>query len=183
MKKAARALMVAGGVLMLAVVAMLVVGAMLPAAHTASVQAQYGVAPPRVWQAITSFEAFPEWRTSVDRVEPRTFPDGATGWIEFGSSGPLPMAVDVAETQRRLVLRIASDDLPFGGTWTYLLEARSGGTLLTITEDGIVHNRLFRFMARFVFGHTATMETYLIDLGGRFGEQTSPVVVAVNEES
>ncbi len=35
------------------------------------------------------------------------------------------------------------------------------GTTLTITEDGEVYNPIFRFMSRFVFGHEATMATYL----------------------
>ena len=39
--------------------------------------------------------------------------------------------------------------------------AAEGGSDLTITEDGEVHNVIFRFMSRFVFGHTATMDTFL----------------------
>ena len=34
-----------------------------------------------------------------------------------------------------------------------------------ITENGEVYNPLFRFMSRFVFGHTATIDKYLEDLG------------------
>ena len=49
------------------------------------------------------------------------------------------------------------------------------GTRLKITENGTISNLLFRFMARFLFGYTATLETYLIDLGAEFGEQTRPV--------
>ncbi len=30
------------------------------------------------------------------------------------------------------------------------------------------------FMSRFVFGYTATIETYLVDLGRKFGEETTP---------
>ncbi len=41
-----------------------------------------------------------------------------------------------------------------------------------ITEDGEVYNVIFRFMARFFFGYTATIEGYLRDLGHRFGELT-----------
>ena len=40
----------------------------------------------------------------------------------------------------------------------------------TITENGEIYNPFFRFMARFVFGYTATMETYLKALGKKFGE-------------
>jgi hypothetical protein len=71
-------------------------------------------------------------------------------------------------------MRIASDDLPFGGTWTYEIAAADGGATLRITEDGLVKNAFFRFMSRFIFGHTATMEQYLKDLGKKFGEEVTP---------
>jgi len=138
------------------------------------VSASYRQPPEAVWHAIVSYEEFPDWRSGVDRVEARTFEGGTSGWIEHGTTGPMPFAVDESVPPRRLVLRIASDDLPFGGTWTYELAPEGGGTRLMITEDGTVSNLFFRFMSRFVFGHTATMQAYLVDLGARFGEPTTP---------
>ena len=38
----------------------------------------------------------------------------------------------------------------------------------------IFSNLFFRFMSRYVFGYTATIETYLVDLGHKFGEETTP---------
>ena len=66
----------------------------------------------------------------------------------------------------RLVTRVA-DGLPYGGTWTFELAPEGGGTRLTITEHGEVYNPIFRVLARFVFGHAATMEAYLEDLAAR----------------
>ncbi len=60
--------------------------------------------------------------------------------------------------------------MPFGGTWTFDIEPAGTGTQLTITEDGIVRNPIFRFVSRFVFGHYKTQETYLRDLAKKFGE-------------
>jgi hypothetical protein len=45
---------------------------------------------------------------------------------------------------------------------------------LRITEDGEIRNPIFRFVARFFLGYTATMEAYLRDLGRRFGETVQP---------
>ena len=177
MKKALR-VAVAGVVALIGLVAVVMaIGAMLPVAHSATVRATYGAPPQRVWEAITSYEAFPQWRSGLERVESRTFGDGTRGWVEYGGEGALPMAIDRSEPHRRLVVRIATDALPFGGTWTYVLEDAAGGTQLTITEDGTVTNLLFRFMSRFVLGHTATMERYLADLGVHLGEPVEPVVV------
>ena len=63
-------------------------------------------------------------------------------------------------------MRIADPDLPFGGTWTYELKPDGGGTQLVITERGEVYNPIFRFMSRFVFSHTATMERFVASLKG-----------------
>jgi hypothetical protein len=67
-----------------------------------------------------------------------------------------------------MVTRIADKTLTFGGAWTYELSPQGGGTRLVITEHGEVYNPLFRFMSRFVFGHTATLDRYLADLGRVF---------------
>jgi hypothetical protein len=60
---------------------------------------------------------------------------------------------------------IADSTLPFGGKWTYELTPSGTGTMLRITEDGEVYNPVFRFVSRFVMGHTATMDKYLADVG------------------
>src|SRR5262249_57135376 len=59
-----------------------------------------------------------------------------------------------------LVARIADRTLPFGGTWTFdITPDPDGGSELRIREDGEVYNVIFRFMARFIFGYTSTMDT------------------------
>jgi len=37
-----------------------------------------------------------------------------------------------------------------------------------------VKNVLFRFMSRFIFGHPATLDQHLRDVGRRFGEDVQP---------
>ena len=71
---------------------------------------------------------------------------------------------------RKLVVRIADRGLPFGGAWTFDITPQGSGSELRITEDGEVYNVIFRFMARFIFGYTTTIETYLKDLGVKFGQ-------------
>ena len=48
------------------------------------------------------------------------------------------------------------------------------GNSLRIREDGGIYNPLFRFLARFVFGYSGTIDTYLKSLAKKFGEP--PVV-------
>jgi hypothetical protein len=72
-----------------------------------------------------------------------------------------PLRVERDEPPSLVVTRIVGDKLPFGGTWTYRILPAPGGSELTITEDGEVFNPIFRFMSRFVFGHSATIDAFL----------------------
>lgn len=72
---------------------------------------------------------------------------------------------------QKLVTRIANPKLPFGGTWTFEIAPAAEGATLRITERGYVTNPFFRFMSRFVFRHTSTMEIYLKSLAKKFGEE------------
>lgn len=146
------------------------IGMMVPLGHTASRRTTLAQSPEAVWAAITDYAAFPSWRADVQRVEAASSAEGRTAWVEHSKTGRLPIEVVASDPPRRLVTRIADRTLPFGGTWTYELRPVDNGTLVTITEDGEVYNVLFRFMARFVFGYTTTMESYLRSLEKKFSE-------------
>lgn len=150
------------------------IGAMLPRDHVATRMARFSRPPEAIWQAITQSEAFPSWRTGITAVKRLPEENAQPGWVETSSFGEIPLRVAESDAPRRLVMRIASDELPFGGTWTYEVTAVEGGATLRITEDGFVKPALFRFMSRFLFGHTATLEQYLKDLGKKFGEEVTP---------
>jgi hypothetical protein len=97
--------------------------------------------------------------------------DGRKQWWEEDSHNQkvtFELVEDVPS--RRLAVRIADPKLPFGGTWTFDIAPAPGGAELRITEDGEVYNVLFRFMARFIFGYTASIETYLRDIAAKFGD-------------
>jgi hypothetical protein len=67
--------------------------------------------------------------------------------------------------------RIATENLPYSGAWFFLLRPEAGGTTVRITEDGEVYNPVFRFVSRFVLGHTRTVDAYLRALGKATGQE------------
>jgi uncharacterized protein YndB with AHSA1/START domain len=162
------------GVLLGLVAVMWVVGAMLPKEHVASRMARYRQPPEAIWQAITSVEEMPRWRSDLKAIQRLPEENGQAGWVERSSFGDLPLRVEESAAPRRLVLRIADPNLPFGGTWTYEIEPVEGGATLRITERGEIRAAFFRFMSRFIFGYTATMEQYLRNLGKKFAEDVAP---------
>lgn len=151
------------------------IGAFIPLDHSVTVKAVYHQPPEAIWGLITDFPGAPAWRPEIKKVERGEEINGHAVWVEVSDFGEMPLEVAEMDPPRRLVLRIASEDLPFGGTWTFEIAPEPGGASLTITENGQVYNPLFRFMARFVFGYDATMDTYLRALGLRFGEEVQPL--------
>jgi uncharacterized protein YndB with AHSA1/START domain len=155
-------------VLVAVVLAVVAAGFMLPVGHVASRSETFTQPPVQVFAALTDVESFPKWRSDVQAVNVL-----AAGppkrWREQGDNGDITFEVVEAQPPSRLVSRIADTDLAFGGTWTYELVPEGSGTRLTITERGEVHNPVFRFMSRFVFGHTATMKQFLADLKKHLG--------------
>ena len=142
-------LLIAVGILIVVVAAVAIVGAMLPKNHLASRSSHFRQPPQAIWDVITGP---PDWRQDIrssEKLAPR----------------------DVEETPPyRLVTKIADPKLPFGGTWTFEIEPEPAGCQVAITEAGEIYNPIFRFMARFVFGYSGSIETYLKGLHAKFGE-------------
>jgi hypothetical protein len=155
------------------VVLVALVGWSLPVKHRASRQASFTASPDAVYAVISAPRDFPSWRSKVKSVEMLPDNEHHLSFREVGDDGSILYVVDEAIPSRRLVTRIADRSLPFGGTWTYELTPAGTGTTLRITEDGEVYNVIFRIVSKFVFGHDATIDAYLRDLGRRLGQDVT----------
>ncbi len=158
------------GSLALLVALVAVVGAMLPRAHRATRQAHYRQKPEAIYFTLAGPV---DWRSDVKAFGNLADRDGRKRWWEEDSHGH-KVTYELVEDKMpsRRVVRIADEGLPFGGTWTFEIAPAEEGCVVRITEEGEVYNVIFRFMARFFFGYTASLEGYLRDLGARFGEFT-----------
>jgi uncharacterized protein YndB with AHSA1/START domain len=170
-------LFIVGGivaVVILLIMVMLVIGSRLDPKHVASRSIRLSRPPAEVYALIHDFQRSPEWRADVKKVELLGNVEGHLRFREEGSNGTVTYEVLDDVPAQRLVTRIVDKDLGYSGSWTYVLTPAEGGTALTITENGEVSNPLFRFMSKYIFGHTATMDTYLKSLGARFGQVVKP---------
>lgn len=156
--------------LVLLIVLVAVVGLFLPREHRAGCRVRLTAPTERVSALLRDVEGYARWRPEV-RAARRT---GPASFVEETREGPRNYAIERDEPPRTFVLRIADDDLPYGGTWTFACEPSGAGCALTVTEDGFVSNPLFRALARFAFGHHATMEAWLRALASELGE--SPTI-------
>ena len=155
---------VVGGVI-LAIAAVLVIGTLLPQSHEASGSATVGASPAEVFEVLVDVDRYPEWRADVTAVE--ILARDPLRWRERSGGDTITFEVVDRAPPEHLRVRIADPDLPFGGTWTYALAPEGDGTRLTIVENGEVYNPVFRFVARFVIGHDATLRAVLTDLERR----------------
>lgn len=157
--------------LVLAVVGLIaLLGSQLPEQHEVSRTVEFRQSPQQVWGVISGP---PTWRPEVTRYEVLT-PDPHRKWIEYGRHGE-KMTYEVVDSvpPEKLVTRIADPHLPFGGTWTYQIAPTATGSSLTITEVGQIHSPVFRFVAHYIQGYSATIDNYLRALRAKL-DATSP---------
>jgi hypothetical protein len=157
------------------VLLMALIGALLPRTHQATRTAIFNRTPSEVYAAISDFSAMPSWRSSLLGVEILPPRDGHACYREVSRHQPITYIVLEDNGPKTLVTQIADENLPFSGTWTYMISPELNGSRVRIREQGEIRNLFFRFLARFVFGYTGTMEAYLRDLGRKFGETVTPV--------
>jgi uncharacterized protein YndB with AHSA1/START domain len=151
-----------------------IVGSLVPREHSASRRIRLARPIGEVWAVVSDVANATSWRKGLKGVEVLPPQDGKTVFRETTGFGPLTMIVDESRPPNRMVLRILDAGGPFGGTWTYVLREDGAGTVISITEDGFVNPALFRFMGRFIFGYTTTIDDVLKSLGKKFAETVEP---------
>jgi hypothetical protein len=155
-----------------------IVGSLLPRAHEATRSARFRKSSPReLYATVRDFAAQPSWRSGLKSVELLPARDGQMRYREQSRHGAINYVVLEDVPGEKLVVKIADENLPYGGTWTFEfseLATEAGGVAtgarVRITERGEVKNVIFRALARFVFGYSSTIEAFLRDLGKKVGE-------------
>ena len=149
------------------VCAVLLVGMTLPQNHTASRSMHVNASPDSLWTLITDVDRYPTWRKNLDSVQRIEAPQ--LTWREISGSDRITYEARTSERPGHFVAYIADKGLPFGGSWDYRIEPEGTGSKLTITENGEVYNPIFRFVSRYLMGHTATIDKYLAALSVKTG--------------
>jgi len=143
-----------------------IIGLMLPKAHRATRMARFKQPPEVVFAAITGPQ---EWR-GISKSE-LAADGGPRRWREQSSRRSITFEEAASDPPRLSRSRIADTHLPYSGTWTWdIAPTADGGCTCRITEEGEVSNPIFRFVGRFIIGHTRTIDDYLSALGRKFNE-------------
>ena len=122
------------------------VGYFLPVGHEASRSAEFNAPPDAVFALLSDVNNYKSWW------------DGADVMSEVVERVP----------PSKIVTRVVGET-QFGGTWTIDIAPTQTGSRVTITERGEIYNVVFRALAKFVFGYTATIDACLAAARKRLG--------------
>ena len=163
-----RILLMLSACIILLMLAVLVTGALLPKRHVVKRNASYRVSPDVLFQLLAGPQ---NWRPDVLRSENVPDASGRELMRETDQSGnTITYELLDSVPSKTLTRRISTPNLPYSGSWTFLLENNNGVTTVWITEDGEVYNPLFRFVSKFILGQTRTIDEYLRALGKATGQ-------------
>lgn len=149
-------------ILAIAATLLIAIGLKLPKKHLVSRRVYINRSPVEVWEVITDYAGQVDWRTEITHVERLPDRNGHPFWRETDNRG---QSVDIETiesfTPYRLSRKIANENLGFGSTWMYDISEYGEVIALTISEQGEVSNPAFRFINRFIIGHTSALDKYL----------------------
>jgi hypothetical protein len=158
------------GLLVGLIAVVLIFGSALPVKHTVAREATYRATPEQLFTLIRNVSDYPSWQKSVSKVELLPDVDGKPSMRETNSGQAITYELSNIVPNQGMVSRISDAKLPFGGSWTYEIVpgASHDLTTLRITENGEVYNPVFRFVSKYVMGHSATIDKYLEAVATRY---------------
>jgi hypothetical protein len=159
-------------VLILLVLTVVGTGMLLPKRHVSTHSAQFHASSEQLFALIAGPQ---NWRPDVAKCEDIPGNNGRRLQRETSRRNEV-MTYELLNVNppHSIERRIATPNLPYSGSWTFVLTPSSNGTTVRITEDGEVYNPVFRFVTRFILGETATIDAYLRAMGKATGQDVQP---------
>jgi hypothetical protein len=171
MRKLIRIVGLVAAFIIVLLLVVIVGGLLLPEEHHASRTIVTKQPPQAIWETINDHANEPKWRSDIDSVIALGERNGKPVWQEkYKDGNTLQLMTTESRSPVRMVREIAEEG-PFSGRWEIDIQPTQAGSNVTITEVGKVPNPVFRFVSKYVIGHTTQMEKYLTNLAGKFGEQ------------
>jgi hypothetical protein len=148
-------------------------GYTIPVQHTAIASEHYDKTAPEVWSAIIQHEKYPEWHEDVYAIKELPTKVGYQSWKEVDADGNTVPFI-ILEHSPNVQLTIQTDDktmdINYKRTYDLIPDTThlEKGTTLKITENGEIHNFLFRVITHFFSGHSGDIDTFLRSLKNKF---------------
>jgi len=140
------------GGLALLVVAVVVIGLLMPERYAGRSHLVYASTPEDVWEALLDYNSHPMTGKMMKSAQPQPAKQGLPVWTEDMCHGELVTVTTVeADSARHMVREMTSKTIPMTSRWEYTLEPSGDGCRLTIDGEtyirrGTWHVPLFRVM-------------------------------------
>ncbi|HYN23678.1 MAG TPA: SRPBCC family protein [Pyrinomonadaceae bacterium] len=150
----------------------LVGGLLLPEEHHASRTLVTKQSPQAIWETINDHANEAKWRSDIESVASLGERNGKPVWQEnYKDGNKVALITTESKPPTRIVRELTDLEGPFSGRWEIDIQPTPTGSNVKITEIGKVSNPFFRFVSKYLIGHTTFMEKYLKGLADKFGEQ------------
>lgn len=146
----------------------------LPREHVVTASITLVAPADTVFKVIRNIEGQATWWPALKGVERITGAPKESWREDMGASGTIEIEIgDVVPGSSMEVNILNAEEQGWGGTWYYEVRPSASGTEVVITEEGWIDSPVFRTIMKLRGAHR-TVDSYLIALGGHFGEPTTP---------
>jgi len=146
----------------------------LPREHVATSSITLVAPTDTVFAVVRNIGAQKDWWPSLRSVERITGTRKESWRQDMGPAGTIEIEIDNVVVGRSMEANILNaEEQGWGGTWYYEVRPSASGTEVVITEEGWVDSPVFRTVMK-LRGSYRTLDSYLIALGGHFGEPSTP---------
>lgn len=170
-----RIVLIIAGILVALVLVVLVIGLLTPEQHRATRSVNINQPPQVIWVAINDHGNEQKWRDDITSVTAAGERNGKPIWQENYKDGNTVQLLTTESTPPTRMVREIAEEGPFSGRWEIDIKPNGTGSIVRVTEIGRVPNPFFRFVSKYIIGHTTFMERYLTNLAKNFGAKPEVV--------
>lgn len=140
-------------------------GYFLPPNHTSKTRAMLNRRPDQIFDLLTDFGKWPMWNKEASNAARMPDKNGHQVWLLGDHILEIVQVVPPVNGVGQIFTRLSDPKSPFQGTWTWLIEPIGGAATLTVIEEGTIKSPVWRFLAKYLFGHHATGKNLLFTIG------------------
>ncbi len=157
------------------VVAVVVIGLLMPERYEGRSQVVYDKTAEDVWDALLDYDRHPMTGKMKKSVQAQPAENSLPVWIEdMGRGEPITVKTVEAEPPRHMVREMTSKSMPMTSRWEYTLEPTGEGCKLTIDGEtyirrGTWHVPIFRVMMALMGGVKKGFDIQMDMVAGTLG--------------
>lgn len=129
--------------------------------HIISISFEVPASVDNVWERITDWNKFPEWRDNLKSVEAIPDSQGFPRWKEINRNGNEQRFMFTTMSKpHRTVIQMLNDNRAYKGRWTIGVFAEKDHSIVTVVEEGKIFNPILRVITTKILNRDATIYGY-----------------------